>query len=260
MSTELALMDQKEYILQKFEDKQLVAGIFVDFTQAFDYIKHSILLNKLDHYGIRGLPLKLIDSYLSNRIRFVSVNRFTSSKEQIIVGVPQGSILGPLLFNLYINDITHICPDLELVIYADDTSIFISSACETDLITRANSVLEKLDTWTSTNHLKINTKKTKAVIFHSKCRRIAIQNDITFRNSKIDIVPCVKVLGVYFSENLQWDDHVTYLVQKLSSVTGMLNHHRFSLPQSVKLMIYNALFVSSLHYCLLVWGTTTATN
>lgn len=106
-STKLALLDEKEHILQKFDEKQFVLAIFVDFTQAFDYINHNILFDKFDYYGIRGLPLKLLNSYLSERCQFVSMNKMVSDRKQMISGVPQYSILGPLNFNLYINDSLH---------------------------------------------------------------------------------------------------------------------------------------------------------
>lgn len=167
-STELALLDQKEFILQNFEHKLLTIGIFVDFTQAFDHIIHNILLYKLEKYGIRGIPLQLLKSYLNNRRQFVSVGHNTSVTKEILCGVPQGSILGPLLFNLYANDITSIYEKAKFIIYADDTSVFISSGSCTNLISMANDFLRSLSYWSTENYLKVNTAKTKAVIFIPK--------------------------------------------------------------------------------------------
>lgn len=259
-STELALLDQKEYILQQFEQKNKVVGIFVDFTQAFDYIHHGILFEKLNHYGIRGLPLMLLKSYLAHRCQFVSINDLVSDKKNIISGVPQGSILGPLLFTLYINDIVHISPEVKFIIYADDTSIFVTSSSDVILSNKANDVLQKLDNWTSNNKLKINATKTKAVVFHSKGQQVTLKNNIVFRGSDIEIVKSVKVLGVHFSSSLQWDDHVNNIQIKLGRITGILSRIRYLIPNSVKLLIYKSLFSSYLNYCYLVWGTTTETN
>lgn len=259
-STELALLDQKEFILEKFDEKHFVLGIFVDFTQAFDYINHEILFHKLSHYGIRGLPLMLLKSYLSERCQFVSMNETVSDRKKIISGVPQGSILGPLIFNLYINDIVYTSSDVKFVIYADDTSIFISSPSDDYLFHKANLVLEELSTSAANNQLKINTKKTKAVVFHSIGKQVSTKDNLVYRGSQIELVESIKVLGVYFSKSLQWDDHVNAVLQKLGAITGIVSRNRYLIPKQVKLLIYNALFASYLNYCHLVWGTTTESS
>lgn len=104
-STELALLEEKEFILRNFEQTRMVLGVFIDFTKAFDYLDHSLLIKKLDFYGIRGKALALMQSYLSHRRQYVNINSFFSTIQPISTGVPQGSILGPLLFDLYVKDI-----------------------------------------------------------------------------------------------------------------------------------------------------------
>lgn len=178
----------------------------------------------------------------------------------MISGVPHGSILGPLLFILYINDIVHISTEEKFSIYADDTTIFVSAFSSDEVLSKANNILSKLDLWVTQNELKINPTKTKAILYHSKGKEVFLKGDILFRSSRIEVVNSVKILGVHFSATLQWDDQVNYLLKKLSSITGILNRNRYLLPETVKLLVYNALFASHLNYCHLVWGTTTETN
>lgn len=123
-STETALLLQKEIILQGIEKRLLTLGVFIDFSKAFDVLNHKTLLAKLDYYGVRGVPHKLIESYLKDRKQSVVINNHASSFQDVPCGVPQGSILGPFLFNVYINDIVNVDNQAQFIIYADDTSLF----------------------------------------------------------------------------------------------------------------------------------------
>lgn len=123
-STEFALLEQKEYIITQLESKLIVVGLFVDFSKAFDLVDHNILLSKLQYYGFRGKALSLLNSYLSFRQQVVLINGIQSEAKRLLCGVPQGSILGSLLFNIYVNDIVNINSNAKFVIYADDTSLF----------------------------------------------------------------------------------------------------------------------------------------
>lgn len=259
-STELALLDQKEFILEAIEDKKLVLGIFVDFSKAFDSLNRKVLLQKLESYGIRGVAHNIIESYLSNRTQYVSINNHHSPKKETVFGVPQGSILGPYLFNIYINDIVQIDPSVKFVIYADDTSLFISDTnCEV-LFKRGNEILLKLGEWASCNGLAINTEKTKAVVFRAKNKQLHQNQTLFLNGSPIETVSSFKTLGVTFSENMLWDLHTDQVVTKLSRVTGALYRHRDLLPMKTRLLLYKSLFLPYIEYCFLVWGTTTSTN
>lgn len=240
--------------------KEVALGVFVDFTKAFDLLNHSILLKKLDAYGIRGDALRLLTSYLENRQQYVYLNGFSSDKKTITSGVPQGSILGPLLFNIYLNDIICINPNIKHIIYADDTTMLLSAACPNDLISEANSSLSRLHEWSSANALKINTAKTKAILFRPRNKSVFINTDLLLGDSKIEILPVFKTLGVVFNENLTWDDHVEHVVSKISSVVGVTCINKELLPVQVKVILYNTLFHSHISYAHLVWGTTTVTN
>lgn len=260
LSTEYALLTQKEFILNAFEAKLLTLGVFVDFSKAFDRINHATLLRKLDHYGFRGVFYNLIQSYLQFRCQTVAINTHLSEIKPITAGVPQGSILGPLLFILYVNDLVNIAPSIKFVIYADDTTLLLTCKDGTRLLVEANRALSTLHSWSVCNSLNINTTKTKAVLFRAKNRKGNVDGDLMLGTSKIEIVDHAKSLGVIFEEHMVWNRHIAAISTNLARITGVLARLRFYLPTSVKLIIYNSLFVSKLNYCQLVWGNTTMSN
>lgn len=259
-SSEMALLSIKEKIIQNFEDKKYTLGIFLDFKKAFDSIKHDILLKKLSEYGVRGLALDLIRSYLTNRYQYTDTNHSKSVLGEIKYGVPQGSILGPLLFLLYINDIGNIPFTPDIILYADDTNVFFSGENLHILQLQASKWLNNLSEWLIVNKLELNTKKTKYIIF--RCRNKSIRNDVhlKFRGEIIERVRIHKFLGVLFEENLSWSPHIDNLTRRISRSIGIISRAKQLLPRWLKLQLYYALIHSHLQYCLLVWGTTTKTN
>lgn len=257
-STELALLEQKEYILTQFESKNIVIGVFIDYSKAFDLINHDLLLMKLECYGIRGHAALLIKSYLSSRQQVVSIGNAFSNVRPLVSGVPQGSILGPLLFNMYINDIISISSSAKFVIYADDTSIFFSGQNLNELIHTCNNTMKLLERWSQANYMRVNETKTKAVIFRPKNKQLPVHDVITLNSRPIEIVDSFKCLGVVFSASMTWENHVNNVIAKLAQITGVVGRVRYLLPKSTKLLLYNTLFYSHLNYCHLVWGTTTS--
>lgn len=259
-STETALLTQKEIIIAKLQNKEIVAGIYIDFTKAFDLINHRILLHKMETYGVRGKAQDLMKSYLSHRTQYVDFKNSLSSIQTISAGVPQGSILGPLLFLIYLNDIVYCTTNSEFVSYADDTSVFISGKSERDIEKKASRALDALDTWTKANCLKINTKKTKIVLYIPKRKVITKPINVSLSHDLVEIVDSVKILGVIFSNHLTWNDHIDYVRSKISSAVGVMTRLRTILPVKVRLLIYNSLVLSLLQYCSSVWSTTGITN
>lgn len=259
-STETALLDIKEKILDNFEHKLLTIGIFLDFKKAFDSVKHHILLRKLPSYGIRGKALELIKSYLSNRQQYTSLGDTKSNVGNIICGVPQGSILGPLLFLIHINDLPNIPLTPDVVLYADDTNIFFAGNSLSHLEQQANLWLTHLSEWLKCDRLELNTKKTKYVLFRPRNKAIASEPTITFEGQKIERVTAHKFLGVLFQEHLDWSLHTNHVRTKISRSTGIICKLRQLLPLWLKKQLYYSIVHSHLHYCLLVWGNTTKAN
>ena len=158
-STSLALLDLYNKISSGIDIKEFTVGIFLDLSKAFDTIDHCYLFDKLQHYGIRGIPLDWFKSYFNERQQFVVYNDISSQKIPINCGVPQGSILGPLLFLLYINDICNASDILHYVLFADDTNLFYSHKNLSFLIDQVNHELLKLSDWFAANRLSINFEK-----------------------------------------------------------------------------------------------------
>lgn len=172
---------------------------------------------------------------------------------------PHGSILGPFLFVLYINDIVNIDHTAKHILYADDTSLFFAGSDVACLSSRANETLRRIHLWATNNELKLNINKTKAVLFHPRNKFCELPR-LLLNNFEIEVVESFKTLGVIFSNNLSWDAHINYLSKKLSKVIGLMRRHCATFPLSVNNILYNALFSSTLNYGALVWGTTTKEN
>ena len=195
-STNLALIYLVDKIAKAIDEKEIVLGVFLDFSKAFDTINHTILFSKLNHYGIRGVTLGWIQSYLNNRSQFVYFNDVNSSYSNITCRVPQGSILGPLLFLIYINDLSNISTLLFTILFADNTNIFLQGKNIDDLIKEMNLELSKIVMWLEVNRLSLNIKKTHFTGNHSIHKYNEINQDNTINNIPIDRVHSTKFLGV----------------------------------------------------------------
>ena len=218
-------------------------GIFIDFSKAFDTIQHSILLKKLDHYGIRGIALDLIKDYLNNRKQYIFWdNNCSSSLMDITTGVPQGSVLGPLFFVIYVNDIINCTGNsVKVIMFADDTNIFISSRSLDDLYEQANEILLKLRRYIDANYLHINLKKSKYMCFRSKRAKLSTHS-LFYDNFQLEQVQTIKFLGVFISDTLTWDEHIKHLTRKLSRISGSLNKLVRCILKDIIRDIYFALY------------------
>ena len=158
-STHMALLHLYDRLTEAIEANEFTVGVFVDLQKAFDTIDHGILLKKLEHYGMRGVALEWIKCYLTNRKQCVKLNGVSSSYKCIECGVPQGSILGPLLFIVYINDIQNCSNVLQFILFADDTNIIASDKNWIHLENKLNTELSKLTAWFNSNKLPLNVKR-----------------------------------------------------------------------------------------------------
>ena len=161
----MALSILVDKVINSIDKGKYFMGLFLDFSKAFDTVDHEILLDKLDKYGIRGVCKNWITSYLSNRSQYVSFNSRNSTSSKIICGVPQGSIMGALLFILYVNDIVNVSNVLFPILFADDTNVFIDGHNLSDMCDIMNSEMGKLIIWLNINKLSLNVEKTHYMIF-----------------------------------------------------------------------------------------------
>ena len=170
-STNHAVMNMVQKIQEVIKNRNLAVGVFIDLQKAFDTVNHNILLNKLDSYGVRGIAKKLIRSYLNDRQQYVSIDGFESDKEFILHGVPQGSVLGPLLFTIYINDMHSCVKSSTSFHFADDTNLLYipqRKVRNRNIVRKLNTDLKALDNWLKANKISLNSSKTELVIFRKK--------------------------------------------------------------------------------------------
>lgn len=259
-STSLALIDLYEKISLAFDRKEFAVGIFLDLSKAFDTVNHNILFEKLDHYGIRGLALDWIKSYFFNRLQFVQFDNYCSSRKNICCGVPQGSILGPLFFLLYINDLNNVSMLLNFILFADDTNVFFAHRDPKYLIEILELELSKLSNWFSANMLSLNLKKTKYLIFKPRQKQCPLNTQLHINNQQIEQVSETIFLGVILDEHLSWKSHISRVANKISKSAGIIFKSSFYLFKSSLRALYFSMIYPYLQYCNIVWASTYITN
>ena len=260
-STSHAVNVSVKIIQDSIKKKNHVLGIFIDLSKAFDTIDHATLLTKLNRYGVRGNANSLIKSYLSGRSQYTEIHGEKSDPLTITYGVPQGSVLGPLLFLLYINDIAN-CSDLGIfILFADDTNIFIEGASIEEAYKKGNIVLQLVKEYMMHNKLHINMSKCCYIHFKPKTNSLDNSQNMLY----IDGIPIKKTttarfLGVVIDEQLSWQPHVAALRQKLGYASATLNRIRDSVPKELHCDLYHTLFESHLTYCISVWGDASSST
>ena len=235
-------------------------AIFIDLTKAFDTCDIDILLYKLNHYGFHGISNQWFRSYLTGRKQFTTVRGVNSSLKELTCGVPQGSILGPLLFILLINDLPN-ATNFFSILYADDTTLQKSSSNLINLYSTANDELIKLADWFKANKLTLNVSKTKYILFRNDLKAIDFSKlQLMIENEKIDRIgqgckeKSFKFVGIYLDEFLTWDQHANHVCGKAANAVYALSKLKHIIPVSVELTIYNSLFRSFIEYGICAWG------
>ena len=251
-----ALISMTESIKSTIDNGDYGCGVFNDLKKAFDTVNHSILLKKMEHYGIRGIALNWFTSYLSNRKQYVSVNGHTSEHLNISCGVPQGSVLGPLLFLIYINDLPNVTRHLSFYLFADDTNIYFEAKDLETLQKIMKRELRHVKKWLEANKLALNVEKTNFVVFHSPAKKVTELVILKFGCKKITGASHVKFLSVLLDETLSWRSHLVELSRKLARSVSIFYKLRHYVPLDILISIYYALFYPFLTYGIVVWGAT----
>ena len=258
-STELAALELVDRLHTDMDQKNVPIAVYMDLSKAFDTLDHSILLNKLKYYGVQGTALSWFNSYLTNRHQYVEIENCKSSHLPLKTGVPQGSVLGPLLFLIYMNDIPNSSSLLKFVLFADDTSLLdtinLSLSPNQDFnLSTLNSELSKIYNWLAVNKLSLNILKTKFMVFHHPNKKLPQNLEIKINNTPIERVQEFCFLGLTINENLTWKSHVNKIANKTSKYNGIINKLKRFLPQHILQTLYYSLIQSQLNYCILVWG------
>lgn len=221
-SCEHAILKAKNEILAALSKKQIAMLLLIDFSKAFDLVDHDILLEKLHNYGIRGIAHKWFQSYLHNREQFVNISGNHSTQQRLKYGVPQGSILGPLLFIIYINDIPNVSKLVKFILYADDANIIITGDSISEISEIYGELSRALSTWVGTNELVLNIKKTNYMLF-SRSRDSSYSSFTPkFNNIPIERKTVARFLGVLIDEKLTWSAHIAAIKTKMSRYIGTM--------------------------------------
>ena len=267
-STETALIDIVDRMLLNLDDKRVNGLVFADFQKAFDLVHHEILIEKLRIYGLEDNSLDLVRSFLQNRTQRTVVWGAQSSPQALSHGVPQGSVLSPLLFLVHINDLPEAVSQPTTVdIFADYTTLSSHSpyANTPELCSRLCQSTLELEKWTGNNRFKLNMDKTKSMFVTGTRLRAKMDHwdQMEIRSSKGDVLETTtshKLLGVYIDPDLSFNEHVEHLCKKLTKRIGVLRSIRHYLPLNERILFYNATIKPLFLYDGAIWSITSKAN
>lgn len=270
-STSLACFHLVKYITESINEKTPIVSIFLDMSKAFDFVNHKLLLTKLEKYGIRGQALLWLESYLIGRMQCVEIVKLTDQNRNILTktcvksqllnicsGVPQGSVLGPLLFLLYINDLPNATPH-KCLLFADDTTLLIKSNNKETFQTDINGAIDNVITWLTKNQLHINVDKTKIMQFLSY-QTTPLTLKVTYNNIPISEVDDYKFLGLTLDKNLNWKMHIDSLCKRIDRFVFALRRLRQTVSTEAATTAYYGYVASLLSYGIILWGNSVEIN
>ena len=263
-STESALLHYTDELLKNMDDKKISVIVLLDMSKAFDSIRHDLMLCKLHKLGVSDTACAWFKSYLSQRKQAVKIENTLSETLPLTVGVPQGSILGPVLFTLYVNDLLRVPKHCRALGYVDDTKIFLAlPSCQlSDAVTAVNQDLRDISRWCCANSLLINPDKTKLLLVGvpQLTRNITAVPPVMLLGKEVKPVTVAKDLGVYIDSHLNYNEHITKTVSTCMYMLSRVNRIKHLLDSKTLIFLINAFVFSKLYYCSTVWSNTTKEN
>ena len=247
-------------VLDAKDNSDQTMGLFLDLSKAFDMVNHEILIRKLNKFGLRGLAENWFKSYLSDRKQLVEINSAKSSSKIVEHGVPQGSILGPILFLLYINDLPLNITQAKVILFADDTNLIFNSFDSINLQVKISETSNKLEQWLANNKLKLNVNKTVYMHFNQPRSKPNDPMQISLNNTAIKETQTTKFLGIWIDSSLTWESHIQHLTQKLSRLCYAFRVLSKVSPLELMKSVYFGYVHSVLSYGIIVWGLSSKTT
>ena len=252
-STTQAVAKLISLIVHAYSQRIYSACFFLDLRKAFDTVNHSYLIKKLENYGFRGQCSEYLQSYYENRKQYVHANGFSSSSRSVVYGVPQGSIIGPVCFSLYINDMP-LAVEEEVVLFADDAAFVITCQTLEGLYTKIRKLFSDLSTYLNMNKLVPNSRKSKLMMFRS--RVTPELPSLYFGGEEIEWIKEFKYLGVTITNNMTFAKHINNISLKISQITGTFTCLRTIVPRNILIKLYYALVFPHLSGHVIVWGSS----
>jgi hypothetical protein len=264
-STATALANITDDIYSNMDNGEITCSVLLDFSKAFDLVNHELLLRKLGSLNFSAKAIMFFRAYLSGRQQCVYVKNVCSRWVPVCTGVPQGSILGPLLFTVFINDLPKCLNVCSYHLYADDLQIYLSGPVKNInmIIENINEELTAVWNWSQTNLLKLNPDKTQAILIGTSQQLNKLPTNvqkINLNGNIVDYSHCVRNLGLQVDENLKWDKHISYICSTVYLKLKSLYYHRKFLSSNMRKRLVQALVIPIIDYADIVYGSTSTSN
>lgn len=261
-NTSCCVIDFLHQVYKNMNEAKAVTAVFLDLSKAFDMVHHDLLLKRLEACGVRGVALNLFKSYLTNRTQFVTVNGASSCLLNVNRGIPQGSVLGPLLFLIFVNSISELTLNADLFLYADDTTLLYSSPSFDLNRNLAEEDLVIINNFFNNNGLELNIGKTEAMDFKTNWSTTgdAVVRPITLEGKNIHVVSSFRYLGLMLDSHLTWEKHIQTISVRMKQTVAVMFKARDLLPRDVRRLLYFSMVHCHLNYMIEIWGSAAVTH